>query len=144
MDYKDIVSDGDKYRKNYIDGIKRRLSKNDKKFRQSSSAFNNKTETEAKKEIKVDPSKTTQSLNITDSIDDLLKIKEELMDSTKRAEDFISNTPSYIAHIEEQIAKEKARHELYMAGFQEKIDAAIARRNRVCEIINTKKSMIFS
>lgn len=115
--------------KNYIDGIKRRLSKNDKKFKQLSSKETVKPVTEEKIEVK-------------ESIDDLLKLKEELLASTKKAEDFISNTPSYIAHIEEQIEREKARHELYMAGFQQKIEAAIARRDRICEIINTNSKQL--
>lgn len=123
--------------KNYIDSIKRRLTRNNKKFRQISITSN--VETQKNEEVKSEPTEnfgtTNTSFTKTESIDSLLKSKEELEASIQKSKDYISKTPSYIAYIEEQKSKEIARHESYMAGYQEKIDKAISRQNAISENI---------
>ena len=121
--------------KNYIDSIKRRLNKNDKKSRLNISSSDIDTSSIEEVEIKTEKNVST-SFTETDSIDNLLKRKEELMSSIEKSQNFIGNTPSYIAHIEGLKAKEIARHKAYMEGFQEKIDAAMTRSKGVAEKIN--------
>lgn len=136
MTEKDFFASLDKISpvKSYIAGIIRRLNKNDKKSRLNISSSNIQVEeviVESTKKVK----EPTFSFTETDSIDNLLKRKEELITSINKSEEYISKTPSYISYIEEQIAKEKARHEQYMAGYLAKIDRAKARQQAVSENI---------
>lgn len=121
--------------KNYIDGIKRRLNKNNKKFRQRNSISEIPTSENKEIESLKNTETTNTSFEEINSIDNLLKRKEELISIIQKSEAFIENTPSYIAHIEEQIEKEKIRHQTYMAGYQEKIDKAISRKNTISQNI---------
>ena len=136
MTEKEFLSSLDKLSpvKNYIDGIKRRLSKNDKRFRTNSTNTISPNSEQSKVEsLTIETANTSFTEKV--SFDELIKRKEELIASIKKSEDFISKTPSYVAHIEEQIIKENERHQVYLAGYKEKIEKAYIRQTSIAQSI---------